>query len=133
MALPAAPSTARRGALVYEAHRARAFKLAGRGDCDAALAELNGGWGDEWPDPASYAADVARIRLLVNQPAEALEALQLAVRGATKLEPRVPALAEECVRRSPSAWRQALQLAAQGGTPLDRARIVVAVARAKLS
>jgi hypothetical protein len=128
----AATPAARSGALVYEAHRARAFALAARGRCDDALAELNRGWGDGWPEPAAYAADVARVRLLVGDHEDALEALRLAVRGAPRLEPRVPALAAKCVRESPRLWRRALRLTLEGGSAYDRARLFFAVARARL-
>jgi hypothetical protein len=132
MGFAAATPAARSGALVYEAHRARAFVLASGGRCDDALAELNRGWGDDWPEPAAYAADVAKVRLLVGDHEDALDALRLAVRGARHLEPRVPALAAECVRESPRLWRRALRLALEGGSPADRARLLFAVARARL-
>jgi hypothetical protein len=117
---------------LYEAHRARAFALARGGSADAALAELNRGWGDEWPDPPSYMADVAEVRLLAGEPPEALEALRLAVRGAAHLEPRVPRLAGDCVRARPQLWRQAVRLAAEGGSVADRVRVAFAVSRARL-
>jgi hypothetical protein len=128
----AATPAGRSDALVYELHRTRAFALAARGRCDDALAELNHGWGDDWPDPAAYAVDVARVRLLVGNHEEALEALRLAVRGAPRLERRLPALAGECVRGSPRLWRRALRLALEGGSAADRARLAFAVARARL-
>jgi tetratricopeptide (TPR) repeat protein len=113
-------------------HRMRAFALAARGRCDDALAELNRGWGEDWPDPAAYAADVARVRLAVGHHEEALEALRLAVRGAPHIDRRVPALAADCVRKSPGLWRRALRLAFEGGSAADRARLSFAVARARL-
>jgi hypothetical protein len=120
------------GPFRYEEHRARAFVLAARGRCNDALAELNRGWGDDWPEPATYAADVSRVRLLAGDHENALEALRLAVRGAPRVVPHAPALAGECVRGSPRLWRRALRLALEGGSGADRARIVLAVARARL-
>src|ERR687888_161677 len=69
------------GGLDYDGHRARAFALAVEGRVDDALAELNEGWSEEWPFPAAYAADIARVRFLVGDYADALDALQLSVRG----------------------------------------------------
>jgi hypothetical protein len=130
--LTAATFRARPGALRYEAHRARAFMLAGAGDADAALAELNSGWVDDWPDPPTYATDVAQVRLLAGDHADALEALRIAVHGAARLEAVVPAIAGACVQASPGLWRRALRLVVEGGSARDRARIALAVARARI-
>ena len=132
MRLTAATFRARPGALRYEAHRARAFALAGEGSCDAALAELISGWVTDWPDPPTYAPDVAQVRMLAGDHAEALEALRIAVHGARRLEGRVPAIVGECVHGSPHLWRRALRLVLEGGSVLDRGRIAFAVARARL-
>ena len=132
MRLTAATFRARPGALRYEAHRARAFTLASKGDGDAALAELNSGWVDDWPDPSTYATDVAQIRLLAGDHADALEALRIAVHGAARLEARVPAIVGACVQGSPALWRRGLRLVFEGGSARDRARIAVAVARARI-
>lgn len=120
------------GQVPYEAHRARALVLAARGRALEALDELNEGWTEEWPFPAVYATDVARVRFLAGQYAEAIEALHLAVRGAEHAEPEVPALARECVRNAPEVWRRALRLALAGGTASQRARTAWSVLRARL-
>lgn len=121
------------GDLDYEAHRARAFALAVEGDRDGALAELNEGWTEEWPFPSAYATDVARVRYLAGDYEDALGALQLAVRGAERIEPGVPELASDCVRRSPGLWTRALRLAFAGGTASQRAGAAWAVLRARLA
>jgi hypothetical protein len=120
------------GDLEYESHRARAFARAVEGDRDAALAELNEGWTEEWPFPAAYATDVARVRYLAGDYEDALGALLLAVRGAERIEPGVPELASDCVRRSPRLWGRALRLALTGGTASQRAGAAWAVLRARL-
>jgi hypothetical protein len=130
--LTAATFRARPGALRYEAHRARAFTLAGEGDTDAALAQLNSGWVADWPDPPTYATDVAQVRMLAGDYVEALEALRIAVHRARRFEAPVPEIVGACVEGSPRLWRRALQLVLEGGSMRDRARIVVAVARARV-
>ena len=132
MRLTAATFKARPGALRYEAHRARAFRLAQVGECNAALAELIGGWVDDWPDPPTYATDVAHVRMLAGDYAEALDALRTAIHGARRLEARVPVIVGTCVQGSPVLWRRALRLVLEGGSMRDRARVVVAVARARV-
>lgn len=117
--------------LDYESHRARAFARAVEGDRDEALAELNEGWTEEWPFPSAYATDVARIRYLAGDYEDALGALQLAVRGAERVEPGVPELATQCVRRSPRLWWRALRVALTGGTASQRAGAAWAVLRAR--
>jgi hypothetical protein len=117
----------------YEAHRARAFALAVEGDPDRALAELNEGWTEDWPFPSAYAADVARVRCLAGDYEDALGALQLSVRGSHRIEPGVPELAGECVRRSPRLWTRALRVALAGGTASQRAFTAWAVLRARLA
>ena len=132
MRVTAADFRARPGALRYEAHRARAFVLARKGDCDAALAQLNSGWVADWPDPPTYATDVAHVRMLAGDYAEALEALRIAVHGARRLQAPVTEIVGACVGASPGLWRRALRLVLEGGSTRDRARIAVAVARARL-
>jgi hypothetical protein len=121
------------GDLDYEAHRARAFALAVEGDRDRALAQLNEGWTEEWPFPSAYATDVARVRYLAGDYEDALGALQLAVRGAERMEPGVPELASNCVRRAPGLWTRALRLSLAGGTASQRAGAAWAVLRARIS
>jgi hypothetical protein len=121
------------GRVPYETHRARALVLAGRGDTDAALAELNEGWTAEWPSPTVYATDVARVHLLAGRYADSVEALHLAVRGAHLAEPDVPALARECVLRAPQVWRRAFELAFAGGTLSQRVRTGWSVVTARFA
>ena len=121
------------GDLDYEAHRARAFALALEGRRDDALAELNEGWTEEWPFPAAYATDVARVRFLAGDYEDALGALRLAVSGAERVDPGVPQLASDCVRRSPRLWRGALRVALAGGTASQRAGAAWAVVRARFA
>jgi hypothetical protein len=120
------------GGLDYDAHRARAFALAVQGDGDGALAELNEGWTEEWPFPSAYATDVARVRYLAGDYEDALGALQLAVRGAEQIEPGLPELASDCVRRSRRLWLRALRLALAGGTAPQRAGAAWAILRARV-
>jgi hypothetical protein len=105
------------GGLEYEGHRARAFRLAAEGSVVAALAELNEGWSEDWPSPAAYAVDVARIHFLTHDCAKALTALELDVRSAAHFD-GLRDLVVECVRRDPRLWRMALEivLAGEDGT-----------------
>ena len=118
------------GDLDYDGHRARAFALAVEGDADAALAELNDGWTEDWPTPAGYAADTARVRLLAGDPVRALGALQLATRGVDRLDPAVSQLFVETVRAAPRLRPRALRAAFRGGTLAQRLRTGLAVLRA---
>jgi len=120
------------GDLNYDGHRARAFALAVEGRTDEALGQLNEGWAEEWPFPAAYAADIARVRFLVGDYATALDALQLSVRGADRLEPAVAELAPECVRREKGLWRRGLRVALSGGTVGQRLGTALAVFGARL-
>jgi len=120
------------GDLNYDGHRARAFALAVEGHVDDALAQLNEGWTEDWPFPAAYAADIARVRFLVGEYAKALEALQLSVRGAERLEPAVAELTPECVRHEKALWRRGLRVALSGGTPGQRVGTALAVIGARL-
>jgi hypothetical protein len=117
----------------YESHRLRAFALAIGGRREDALAELNEGWTDEWPFPAAYATDVARVRYLAGDYEEALGALRLAVSGAERLDPGVGDLARECVRRSPRLWGRALRVVLAGGKPAERAGAAWSVLRARFA
>jgi len=119
--------------LDYEAHRARAFAYAVDGRRDEALAELNEGWTEEWPFPAAYAADVARVRFLAGDYEDALGALRLAAGGAERLEPGLVELVADCVCRAPPLWRHALGVAVAGGTAADRAGAAWAVVRARFA
>ena len=92
----------------YDAHRMRAFALALGGRTDDALDELNEGWADDWPFPAAYAVDVARVRYLCGDYEASLWALRLAARSGRRADPAVASLARACVRRSPRLWRRGL-------------------------
>jgi hypothetical protein len=116
----------------YEGHRALAFALAVESSTDAALAELNEGWTEDWPFPAAYAADIARVRFLVGDYAAALDALGLSVSGADRVEGAVLELLPACVRRDPSLWRRALRVAFAGGTPWQRLGTAARVVAARL-
>ena len=121
------------GELYYEGRRARAFALAVEGRREEALEELHRGWTEEWPLPAAYATDVARVGLLAGDHASALNGLRLSVRGADRLDYAVPEVAAECVRRSRRLCLQALRLASARGTPSQRARLAGRVLRARFS
>jgi hypothetical protein len=108
--------------LEYDGRRARAFALALGGRLDDALAQLNEGWTEEWPFPAAYAADTARVRVLAGDYERALAALQLAVRGADRLDPAVAALARLVARREPRLRLRAARIVLGGGTPWQRLR-----------
>jgi hypothetical protein len=120
------------GDLNYDGHRARAFALAVEGRVDDALGQLNEGWTEEWPFPAAYAADIARVRFLVGDYGKALDALRLSVRGADRLEPAVAELTPECVRHEKGLWRRGLRVALSGGTAAQRLGTAVAVLGARL-
>ncbi len=117
--------------LDYDGHRARAFALALEGQTPAALRELNEGWTEDWPFPGAYAADIGRVRFLVGDYGKALDALQLSVRGAHRVEPAVGELTPECVRRDKALWTHALRVALAGGTPWQRLRTSAAVVGAR--
>lgn len=119
------------GGLGYDGHRALAFARAVDGRVDAALAELNEGWTEEWPFPSAYAADVARVRFLAGDLPHALDALRLAARSAETLDPAVPQLAVACVLREKRSFGGALKVALAGGSVWQRAKSVFAVVRAR--
>jgi hypothetical protein len=112
--------------LEYDGHRARAFALALEGRLDDALAELNEGWTEDWPFPAAYAADTARVHYLGGDYERSLDALQLAVRGADRLDPAVAALVSEIVARAPAVRLRAVRIVLGGGTTWQRLRNAVA-------
>ena len=118
------------GDLSYDGHRARAFSLALAGRIDDALAELNEGWSEDWPFPTAYVADTARVRYLAGDYEHALDALQLAFRGADRLDPAVAALPAAVVARSPSLRVRAVRVSLGGGTAWQRLRNAVAAATA---
>jgi hypothetical protein len=112
----------------YEGHRARAFAYAVQGHVDEALGQLNEGWTEDWPFPAAYAADTARVRYLSGDYDRSLGALQLAVHGAERIDPSVAELVAAVVRRAPWLRGRALKLALGGGTPWQRLRNAAVVA-----
>jgi hypothetical protein len=106
----------------YDGHRARAFALAVEGRVDEALAQLNDGWGEDWPFPAAYAADTARVRYLAGDDERSLTALGLAMHGAHGVDPAVGELVRLIVRRTPGLRLRAVRVALVGGTPWQRLR-----------
>jgi hypothetical protein len=119
------------GELNYDGHRARAFALAVEGRVDDALAQLNEGWTEEWPFPAAYAADTARVRYLAGDYERSLGALQLAVRGAERLDPAVAELVTAVVAHAPKLRVRAVRVALAGGTPWQRVRNAAAAAASR--
>jgi hypothetical protein len=119
------------GDLSYDGHRARAFARGVEGDADAALAQLNEGWAEDWPFPAAYAADIARVRYLVDDYDRSLDALRLAAHGAERLDPAVADLVAAVVERAPRLRFRALGVVLGGGTPWQRVRNAAAVAVAR--
>jgi hypothetical protein len=115
----------------YDSHRARAFALALEGRVDDALAELTDGWSEDWPFPAAYAADTARVRYLAGDYEHALGALQLAVHGADRLDPAVGELAAAVVARAPRLRFQAVRVVLRGGTAWQRLCNAAAAASAR--
>jgi len=116
--------------LAYEGHRARAFSLALERKAAEALDVLNEGWTAEWPFPAAYALDVARIRYLGGDYELALEALRLALQGAERVDNAAVELAGACVRRRRSLWARALRTVVAGGSPWRRLLAALSVLRA---
>jgi hypothetical protein len=116
--------------LAYESHRAQAFALAVEGEIVEALDVLNAGWTEEWPFPAAYALDVARIRYLVGDYGLALEAVRLALRGAERTDGAAVELAGACVRRRRSLWRKALGSVLVDGSAWRRLVAALSVLRA---
>jgi hypothetical protein len=119
------------GGLLYDGHRARAFALALDGRVDEALAQLNEGWTEDWPFPAAFAADTARVRYLAGDYEQSLGALQLAVHGAGRLDPAVAELACAVVARAPELRLRAVKVVLSGGTAWQRVRNAAAAASAR--
>jgi hypothetical protein len=115
----------------YDAHRATAFAQALGGDVDAALAQLNDGWTEDWPFPAAYAADIARVRLLAGDYESSLGALELAVHGADRLDPQIAELAAAVVARAPRLRLRAVRVVLGGGTAWQRLRNAAVAAAAR--
>ena len=116
--------------LAYEGHRARAFSLAVEQKAAEALDVLNEGWTAEWPFPAAYALDVARIRYLAGDYEPALEAVRLALGGAERVDSAAVELAAACVFRRRSLWAKALSAVLVGGRMWDRVAAFGVVLRA---
>jgi hypothetical protein len=119
------------GDLNYDGHRARAFALALEAKVDEALAQLNEGWTEDWPFPAAYAADTARVRFLAGDFERSLGALQLAVHGADRLDPQVAELVAAVVARAPKLRLRAIKVVLGGGTAWQRLRNAAAAASAR--
>lgn len=119
------------GELNYDGHRARAFALALDGKVDEGLAELNEGWTEDWPFPAAYAADTARVRYLAGDYERSLGALQLAVHGADRLDPQIAELVAAVVQHAPRLRIRAVRVVLGGGTPWQRLRNAAAAASAR--
>jgi hypothetical protein len=110
------------GGLLYDGHRARAFALAIDGRVDDALAELNEGWTADWPFPAAFAADTARVRYLAGDYEQSLGALHLAVHGADRLDPAISELVNAVVAHAPQLRLRAVKVVLGGGTAWQRLR-----------
>jgi hypothetical protein len=121
------------GGLLYDGHRARAFALALDGRVDDALAELNEGWAEDWPFPAAYAADTARVRYLAGDYDASLGALRLAVHGADRLDPAIAELVAAVVAHAPKLRVRAIKVVLGGGTVWQRLRNAAAAASASAS
>ena len=119
------------GELNYDGHRARAFALAVEGQVDDALAQLNEGWTEDWPFPAAYAADTARVRFLAGDYERALGALQLAVHGADRLDPAIAELVAAVVSQAPKLRLRAIKVVLGGGTAWQRVRNASAAVSAR--
>jgi hypothetical protein len=116
----------------YDAHRARAFALAIASRSDDALATLSDGWTADWPFPAAYATDNARVRFLAGEYDAALDTLRLAVQGVERhLDDSVAELTVACVKRDPAVWRKALRVASGGGTGRQQLALAAAIVRAR--
>lgn len=116
----------------YDAQRAGAFALAIDGRAEEALATLSAGWTADWPFPAAYATDNARVQFLAGDYEAALDALKLAVHGIERhLDDSVAELTIGCVERSPRVWRKALKVAVRGGTGQQQLSLALAVLRAR--
>jgi hypothetical protein len=119
------------GGLLYDGHRARAFAFALERRVHEALAELNEGWTEEWPFPAAFAADTARVRYLAGDYEESLGALRLAVHGADRLDPAIAELASAVVAQAPRLRLRAVKVVLGGGSAWQRLRNAVAALSAR--
>ncbi len=119
------------GGLLYDGHRAKAFALAIDDRVDDGLAELNEGWTEDWPFPAAYAVDTARVRYLAGDYEHSLGALQLAVHGADRLDPAIADLVAAVVACAPKLRFRAVKVVLGGGTPWQRARNAAAALSAR--
>jgi hypothetical protein len=119
------------GGLLYDGHRARAFALALEGRVDDALAQLNEGWAEDWPFPAAYAADTARVRYLAGDYEQSLGALRLAVHGADRLDPAISELVAAVVKRAPKLRLRAVTVVLGGGSAWQRLRNAAAAGLAR--
>jgi hypothetical protein len=119
------------GGLLYDGRRARSFGLALEGRVDDALAELNEGWTEDWPFPAAYATDIARVRYLAGDYEQSLGALRLAVHGADRLDPAISELVAAVVARAPKLRLRAIGVVLGGGSPWQRLRNAAAAASAR--
>jgi hypothetical protein len=119
------------GGLLYEGHRARAFALALEGHVDDALAQLNEGWAEDWPFPAAYATDTARVRYLAGDYERSLGALRLAVHGAERLDPSIAELVSALVSEAPKLRLRAIRVVLGGGSTWQRLRNAAAAVLAR--
>lgn len=87
----------------YERRRAAAFAAAIEGDRDRAFTQL--ALGGVVPGQRRQ-TDAAMLELLLGRPDEAMAALRRAVKDQSRIEPEVPALLAECVRRGGAAPRK---------------------------
>ena len=111
--------------------RARAFAHALEGRVETALAELSEGSSEDWPFPAAYAADLARIHYLAGHYEESLGALRIAVQGVERLDPQVADLVSAVVAHAPKLRLRAVRVALGGGTTWQRLRNAAVVASAR--
>jgi hypothetical protein len=119
------------GGLFYDGHRARAFALALEGRVDEALGQLNMGWTEDWPFPAAYAADTARVRYLAGDYEHALGALRFALHGADRIDPAIADLVTSLVARAPKLRLRAIRVVLGGGSAWQRLRNAAVVASAR--
>jgi hypothetical protein len=89
------------------------------------------GWTEDWPFPAAYAADTARVRFLAGDYEHALGALQLAVHGADRLDPAISELIAALVARAPKLRLRAIRVVLGGGSAWQRVRNAAAAASAR--
>ena len=115
----------------YLTQRSAAFSLAARGSIGDSLAQLRKAWSVAGPSEAERALDLGWVRLLRGNPRSALEGLRGALDEGAEAPPDTYRLVGECVRADPSLRELALCLAIAAGSPLQRARIVLAALAAR--